>query len=113
MGDGINKLLHYLSMMIANPGGIFLLDEIEVGFHYSFYPQLWELISSVAKETNSQVIATTHSYECINAAVEGTAKVDSSLLTYVRLGKEADSIVPYYFFGDDLAYALKCDMEIR
>jgi ABC-type branched-subunit amino acid transport system ATPase component len=112
LGDGINKLLSYLLAMIANPDGIFLLDEIETGFHYSFYPQLWELISTVAKETNSQVVATTHSYECISAAVEGTKKVDSSLLTYVRLGGE-DSIVPYYFSGDNLAFALQNEMEVR
>jgi predicted ATPase len=113
MGDGINKLLHYLSVIIANPGGIFLLDEIETGFHYSFYPKLWELISSVAQETNSQIVATTHSYECISAAAEGSAKIDSSLLTYVRLGKEEDAIIPYAFAGDDLAYALEREMEVR
>jgi predicted ATPase len=113
MGDGINKLLHYLSVIVANPGGIFLFDEIETGFHYSFYPKLWELVSAVAKETNSQVIATTHSYECINAAVEGTAKIDSSLMTYVRLGKEGDIIVPYYFSNKDIAYALEREMEVR
>jgi predicted ATPase len=113
MGDGINKLLHYLSVMIANPGGIFLFDEIETGFHYSFYPKLWELVAAVAKEADSQVIATTHSYECISASVEGTSKVDPALLTYVRLGKEDTGIVPYSFSNDDIAYALEREMEVR
>ncbi len=113
MGDGINKLLHYLSAMIANPGGVFLLDEIENGFHYSFYPKLWELIARVAKETGSQVFATTHSEECISGAVDGTAKVDPALLTYVRLGKKAEHIVPYSFSGRELASALEREMEVR
>jgi AAA15 family ATPase/GTPase len=113
MGDGINKLLHYLAVMIANPGGIFLFDEIETGFHYSFYPKLWEIISTVAQNTKSQVIATTHSYECIESAVKGTSKVDPSLLTYVRLAKENNKIVPYYFYEKDLAYALDRNMEVR
>jgi hypothetical protein len=113
MGDGINKLLQYLSVIVANPGGIFLFDEIETGFHYSFYPKLWKLVSFIAKSTNSQIIATTHSYECISAAVEGASEIDSSLLTYVRLGKEDDVIIPYSFTGDDLVYALKREMEIR
>jgi ABC-type branched-subunit amino acid transport system ATPase component len=113
LGDGINKLLSYLSAMVANPGDIFLLDEIETGLHYSFYPQLWELIASVAQKTGSQVIATTHSYECIAAAVEGTSKINSSLLTYVRLGKEEGAIVPYTFAGDDLAYVLNREIEVR
>ena len=113
MGDGINTLLHYLAVMIANPGGIFLFDEIETGFHYSFYPKLWELVAAVAKETGSQVIATTHSYECISAAVEGTSKIDPLLLTYFRLGEEDAGIVPYSYSSEDLAYALEQEMEIR
>lgn len=113
LGDGINKLLTYLSLMIAYPGGIFLFDEIENGFHYSFYPKLWELIAKVAQETENQVFATTHSYECIEASLEGVSKVDRDLLTYVRLGKEDIGIVPYAFVGEDLAYALEHDMEIR
>ena len=113
MGDGINKLLHYLSAMIANPGGIFLLDEIEAGFHYSFYEKLWEIVANVAKETNSQVIATTHSYECIDAAAKGTAKVDASLLTYIRLGKEDNRVIPYHFSKDDLPFVLERKMEVR
>jgi ABC-type branched-subunit amino acid transport system ATPase component len=113
LGDGINKLLNYLLSMVANPGGIFLLDEIEAGFHYSFYVDLWKIIATVAKETGSQVFATTHSYECITAAVEGTSEIDSSLLNYVRLGKEEGAIVPYTFAGDDLAYALDREIEVR
>jgi ABC-type branched-subunit amino acid transport system ATPase component len=113
LGDGINKLLSYLLAMIANPGGMFLLDEIETGFHYSFYPKLWKLVADVAEKTGSQVIATTHSYECISAAAEGAATINPSLLTYVRLEKEDNAIVPYVFPADDLAFALKSEMEVR
>lgn len=113
LGDGINKLLSYLLAMVANPGGVFLLDEIETGFHYSFYSLLWELVASVAQKTGSQIIATTHSYECIAAATEGTTRIDPSLLAYVRLGEENGTIIPYIFPEDDLAFALKSEMEVR
>ncbi len=113
MGDGINKLLLYLSVMIANPGGVFLLDEIETGFHHLFYPKLWELVARVAKETGSQIFATTHSYECLCDAVDGIAEVDSSMLTYFRLGKEKEGIVPHSFSHEDLAFALERNMEVR
>jgi len=113
LGSGINKLLNYLLVMIANPGSVILLDEIESGFHYSFYPKLWELITVLSKKTQCQVFATTHSYECINAAIEGIVNFDSSLLTYFRLGKEYDRIVPFHFSEEDLAYALGREMEVR
>ena len=35
MGDGINKVLHLLLLILTSPNGIVLLDEIENGFHYS------------------------------------------------------------------------------
>jgi ABC-type branched-subunit amino acid transport system ATPase component len=113
LGDGINKLLRYLLAMIANPGGIFLLDEIETGFHYSFYPKLWEMLASVALSTKSQIIATTHSYECIQAYVDGVSEVDASLLHYVRMGREKDGIRPYSFIGENIAYAMERNMEVR
>ena len=113
VGDGVNRLFHYLSVMIANPGGVFLFDEIDSGFHHSFYRKAWELVSMVAVETDSQVIATTHSYECIKAAVEGTSQHSPGKLTYVRLGKEGEKIVPYSFSEADLAYALEQEMEVR
>ena len=113
LGDGLNKLLSYLLAIITNPGGVFLLDEIETGFHYSFYPHLWELLAAVVQETGSQVIATTHSYECIKSAVEGVGKIDESILTYVRLGKEGGIIVPHLFPSNELGFALVNEMEVR
>ena len=113
MGSGINKLLGYVLAMTADPGCFLLVDEIETGLHYRFYPKLWELIADVARKTGCQVMATTHSDECIRAAVEGTSRVDPSLLTYIRLGREGEAIVPYRFAGEELAYALEREMELR
>ena len=113
MGGGINKLLSYLLAMVAEPGCFLLIDEIETGLHYRFYPKLWELMADVAQKTGCQVLATTHSDECIRAAVEGTAKINPALLTYIRLGKEGDTIVPYRFANEELAYALEREMELR
>lgn len=70
-GDGICKLLFILLAIIANPNSIILIDEIETGFHYSKYPKLWEVIANPARDYNCQIIATTHSYECIDGAIDG------------------------------------------
>lgn len=113
MGDGINKLLMILCSILIQPEGIVLIDEIENGFHYSFYPKLWELLAQMAKETKNQIFATTHSYECIESAMEGVSAVDKSLLSYVRLGKQDHVILPYQFSSDNLAFAIEKDMEVR
>jgi len=113
MGDGTSKLLFYLLAMAANPGCLLLVDEIETGLHHTFYQKLWQAVTSLAQQINSQVIATTHSDECIHAAIKGATEVDPALLTYIRFAKEDDAIVPYYFANDDLTFALEHRMEVR
>jgi len=113
MGSGMSKLLGYVLAMTAEPGCFLLVDEIETGLHYRFYPKLWELVAEVARKTGCQVLATTHSDECIRAAVEGVSRVDASLLSYIRLEREGEAIVPYRFASEELAYALEREMELR
>jgi len=113
MGDGINKLLLISLVMLTKPGCVLLLDEIENSFHYSFYDSLWKTIYKLANECNCQVFATTHSFECISAALEEASAVAPDTFTYVRLGNEDGKITPHSFSKDDLAFALKCEMEVR
>ncbi len=114
MGDGINRLLSILCVMMANPGCVILIDEIENGFHYSFYIKLWQLIEEVSRKTGGQVFATTHSYECIQGAFYGLKEApDSDALRYVRLGKHGDKIEPHLFSDGSLGLAIEKDLEVR
>ena len=49
MGNGISRLVGILCSMLEYPRAIILIDEIESGFHYSFFPQLWKSIEFLAK----------------------------------------------------------------
>jgi hypothetical protein len=112
LGDGINKLLHLILSMLLHPGGIILLDEIENGFHYSFYPKLWNILGTLAYETNCQIIATTHSHECISGAA-GIATASPNLFRYVRLERNEGTILPKIFDNDSYVYAIEHDWEVR
>jgi len=102
IGDGVNKLLHLALVMLAAPGAIILVDEIENGFHYSFFPKLWEVIGKLASETNCQVIATSHSYECINGA--SALAVDADLFRFVRFDRKDGVTVPHIFDNDAFSF---------
>lgn len=112
LGDGINKLMQIVLAMLSSPGGILLVDELENGFHYSFYPKLWEVIGKIAKDTDSQVIATTHSYECISAA-KSLAVNDTDLFGYIRLDRKEDIVKANRFDNDAFEYAIDNDIEVR
>ncbi|MEY8419381.1 AAA family ATPase [Oscillospiraceae bacterium 44-5] len=114
VGDGVNRLLFIMLSIMENPNAIILIDEIENGFHYSMYPVIWEAIANAAQKSNCQVIATTHSYECVAGAVEGIEKADmKDQFCFFRLAQEKKGRVAYRYSEDLLQYALESNVEVR
>lgn len=113
-GDGFNKLLYVVLAIIENPGSIILIDEIENGFHYSMYPKLWKVIATVAHENNSQVLATTHSYECIEGAIEGIEDANMQRdFCYYRIERVNEKNRAFRYSGNLLRTAVDSYMEVR
>nr|WP_315099537.1 AAA family ATPase [uncultured Fretibacterium sp.] len=119
-GDGVNRLLSILLTIMRNPGpnAVVLIDEIETGFHYSVYGRLWEAVMNTARENRCQVIATTHSYECIQGAVAaGDAARDDFCYFRIDRGEDDDEddkdIVARRYSGDLLNTAMEMEMEVR
>lgn len=113
-GDGLNKLLFIVLSIAVNPHSVLLIDEIETGFHYSILPSLWEIIAHTARDNSCQIIAATHSYECIAGAVDGVKKAgESSAFCYYRLDKNNTGSHVYRYSDDLLQMAVETDMEVR
>ena len=70
MGEGIGRLLTLLLAIVESKGGMVLIDEIEVGFHYSVLKNVWLAVIKAARQFDVQLFATTHSWECLKAANE-------------------------------------------
>ena len=111
-GDGINKLLYIVLSIMDAKDGILLVDEIDTGFHYSMYKDLWKIVADVSNDYNCQVIATTHSYENIVGAIEGTKDYPEDFSFY-RLGFDKEGLKSFRFSYDLLKSALRSDMEVR
>ena len=113
-GDGLNKLLFIILAIIENPNSIILIDEIESGFHYSMYPKLWRAIVSAAQENNCQIIATTHSYECIDGAIDGIGEANmNDHFCYFRIEKNGENNKSFRYSGNLLRTAIDSSMEVR
>lgn len=115
MGDGFNRIVAILLVIASTENGIVFIDEIENGIHYSVLPDIWKVILQSSKDFNCQVIATTHSYECLQSAVEGITEDLKDEFEYIRLEKNNDSekIVPKYFSYDILKSAVQRGWEVR
>ncbi len=114
-GDGFDHMLVITASMMAQPDSVLLVDEIETGFHYSVYDKLWDAVMLTAKEEHCQLIAVTHSYECLESAVnQAGANGMQDDFCYFRLGKDKhDQPAAFRFSQEILAHATDNSLEVR
>ena len=113
-GDGLYRLFYILLVIMSHPDSIVLIDEIETGFHYSMLETLWKLITEAAKENNCQVIATTHSYECIQNAVDAMNKAGFEKNFCMYRIEHKDGMNQAYRYDGELArLSVDMNMEVR
>ena len=67
-GRGLQQTLLLLAYMCANPGAVLLLDEPDAHLEILRQRQIYQLLTEVATESGSQVIAASHSEVLLNEA---------------------------------------------
>ena len=113
MGDGLVHLTSILLHIASAAGGIVLIDEIENGLHHSIMHKVWRAIAAAARQFNTQVIATTHSYECIWAAHEAFVANGQYDFHLHRLDRVDDKIRAFTYDQETLTSSVKADLEVR
>ncbi len=74
VSSGVTKLVGILLGIASQAGGVVCIDEIENGFYFDRLPSIWNVIFKFAQRFNVQVFASTHSWECLQAASDCAAK---------------------------------------
>jgi len=69
-GRGLQQTLLLLAYMYANPGAVLLLDEPDAHLEILRQRQIYRLITDVARESGSQIIAASHSEVLLNEAAD-------------------------------------------
>ncbi len=110
MGDGMNQIARVILKMVSAQGGIALIDEVENGFHYSIQADVWKAVDGLARQSNIQVFATTHSRECVEAAQKA---IESERLRYHRLEQIDGEIRCRTYRPDILKSAFEYNFEVR
>ena len=113
-GDGLVRLFYIMTAIMSNTYSLVLIDEIENGFHYSMYEKIWESLSKAAKNSSCQIIATTHSYENIEACVRGVDKADrKDDFSVHRLDYGADFTRDHRYDFEMAEMAVRSKLEVR
>ena len=113
LGDGIGQLFRYLVGIATFKGGMILIDEIENGFHYTMLTNVWRALYTAAKENDVQLIATTHSRECIEAACDAFQDDTSLAVSYHRLILTDNGIKAITSDRGGLDAAIAVEAEVR
>jgi ABC-type Mn2+/Zn2+ transport system ATPase subunit len=113
LGDGFCRCFTIGLSLVADNTDLLLIDEVGSGIHHSFQNAFWEFLIKASNTCNCQIIATTHSYETIEAFSEtcNGQKIDDS--SYIRLAKHDTEITAYHFDSEDLLFALSSELEVR
>ena len=107
MGEGMTRIARLVLAISSAPGGVVLVDEVENGLHHKVLPKVWEVVDTAAKQFDTQIFATTHSFECIRAAHESLngddfrlhrLEVVDSVLSSVTYEPEAIEAAIYHGF---------------
>ncbi|MDH4120191.1 MAG: AAA family ATPase [Deltaproteobacteria bacterium] len=119
LGDGINRMVLFLSAVINARNGVLLIDEIENGLHYSAMSVMWKALIASAEENNVQIFATTHSYECVKALSEAKPEriiplfgVTGSIRVF-RIDRDNYEHLSTRYDADDIKTAVEDWYEIR
>ena len=113
LGDGANRLL-MIALALANcNNGILLIDEAENGIHYSVQIEMWRMLFDAAKSGNIQIIATTHSWDCITAFVAAAAETSIEGVMFRLERSEDEGIFAVAYPEDQIAIAAQQRIEVR
>lgn len=113
LGEGATRMFG-VALALANcRDGILLLDEAENGIHYSLQSQFWGMVLRAAEMHNIQILATTHSKDCINGfadAASTTPDIDANL---VRIGWRKGKLRAVEYSTEELETAAEQNIEVR
>ena len=113
MGDGLVSLASLLLSISSASGGVVLIDEIENGLHYSVMMKFWQTIAEASRIFDTQIFATTHSWDCIKAAHEAFQADGLYDFRYHRLQKADEIVEAVTLDQNTLQTTIEAGWEIR
>ena len=113
MGDGMTRLFHLILALANAKDGTLLVDEFENGLHWSVLPKVWNTVFTLAERLNVQVVATTHSRDCIQGFKQAWEQ-NESLGSFHRLDQDPENGAKSISYSlETLSDALDMDVEVR
>ena len=115
-GDAMNRVAHIMLKLVINKHKILLVDEIENGIHHTNQREFWRILFRLAVELDTQIFATTHSLEMLQAFAEvGLEQNQECSSAYFELARKlkTNQIIGSRLDLETLNYALEHQEGVR
>ena len=113
LGDGAVRLFSVALAVANSKDGFLLIDEAENGIHHSIQRDFWTMVLKAAEQNNVQVLATTHSWDCVAGFAMAATAIEEMDGALVRLDRYDDRIKAVEYTEDDLRIAAEQGIEVR
>ncbi|MBI4816030.1 MAG: AAA family ATPase [Deltaproteobacteria bacterium] len=113
LGDGSVRTLTYLLAATRAQGGFLMIDEIERGIHFEALVDVLVALRRRAADAETQIVATTHSDECIRAVKSAFADAPEQW-QLIRLTRDTQGAIEVAApDADSTSSAIEFGMELR
>jgi len=115
LGDGVYRILLIALSLVNAQYSVLLIDELELGLHYSALEKLWEIIFKYAQKWNIQVFATTHSQDVLRTfhyVSDDEKYINDAQYIRLQINRDGDNEAIIYD-GERLRETLELQLEIR
>ena len=114
LGGGVVRLSRLLLSFFTARDGLLLTDEMENGIHHSVLREVWHFARRWMREWNVQFVATTHSAECIEAAMTAFSDTPEDLSIHnLFVNETTGKVEAATFTGETLEGARDLNLEFR
>ena len=113
LGDGATRLFGLATAFSSAADGFLLIDEAENGIHHSLQADYWRLVFRAARDHNVQVLATTHSWDCVEGFAMAAGEDEQAEGLAVRLERHGNALRAVDYGEETLSVAAERGIEIR
>ena len=113
LGDGAVRVFGVALALANSRDGFLLIDEVENGLHHSVQKRFWRMVLETAEANNVQVLATTHSRDCVEGFARAAAECRHIEGALARINRRNGERWAVEYSEKDMWVAAEQGIEVR
>lgn len=113
LGDGAVRLFGVALALANSRDGFLVIDEAENGIHHSLQERFWRMVLATAEANNVQVLATTHSRDCVEGFARAATECQHIEGALARINRRNGEMWAVEYPEKDMLVAAEQGIEVR